>query len=285
MTEQVLELLQRKGNYVQVSGRDYLIKCLNPEHIDRNPSLRIDKDSGIMNCLSCGFKGNIFSYYGVFYSRVPLKIAQLKDKLRKIRDTQFGLDFPKGATPWVKPFRGISVKTLKHFEAFYTNTDEALEDRIVFPIRDILGRIQVFCARHVLSDGNPRYLNYPRHTQLPLFPAKVEDTTVQSIILVEGIFDMINLYDKGLTNVVCTFGTNPLMKDTKDKLIPYKIQGISKVFILYDPDQAGKKAAKELKPLIEAAEFEVEIIDLPDGIDPGDLDQENVTAIKAYVQN
>ena len=198
---------------------------------------------------------------------------------------QFGLDFPKGATPWVKPFRGISVKTLKHFEAFYTNTDEALEDRIVFPIRDILGRIQVFCARHVLSDGNPRYLNYPRHTQLPLFPAKVEDTTVQSIILVEGIFDMINLYDKGLTNVVCTFGTNPLMKDTKDKLIPYKIQGISKVFILYDPDQAGKKAAKELKPLIEAAEFEVEIIDLPDGIDPGDLDQENVTAIKAYVQN
>ena len=33
------------------------------------------------------------------------------------------------------------------------------------------------------------------------------------VILVEGIYDMLNLQDKGLTNAVCTFGTKNINED------------------------------------------------------------------------
>ena len=62
----VYELLKKQGHNLQPSGQDYLISCLNPEHEDQHPSMRVDQATGIFNCLSCGFKGNLFKYYGVF---------------------------------------------------------------------------------------------------------------------------------------------------------------------------------------------------------------------------
>jgi DNA primase len=117
---------------------------------------------------------------------------------------------------------------------------------------------------------------------MPLFPPQMPSDT-RSIVLVEGIFDMLNLYDKGLQNVVCCFGTNTLQSETKEKLMAYKAQGITHVFLLFDGDEAGEKAAKQLKPLIEQQEFVVEIIKLPEGSDPGELDEFDVKSIAEYI--
>ena len=56
----VVDILQERKLEFKVSGRDYLVRCLNPEHEDRNPSMRIDNITGIFNCFSCGYKGNLF---------------------------------------------------------------------------------------------------------------------------------------------------------------------------------------------------------------------------------
>jgi DNA primase len=279
----VLDLIQKNGLQFQVSGRDYLIKCLNPEHPDTNPSFRVDRVSGIAHCFSCGFKTNIFKYYGVFTNPIPIKIAKLKEKLQDLKTQVTGLDLPAGATPYTKTFRGISAQTLKHFEAFYTHQVEKLQDRIIFPIRDITGKTVAYVARHTLSNGNPRYINYPSKVQLPVFPPQVP-AGYKSLVLVEGVFDMLNLYDKGLKNVTCTFGTNTLQADTKLKLLPFKAQGITHIYILFDGDDAGKKAAQILKPIIEESEFIVEIVKLPDDTDPGDLDQLDVQSIAEYIK-
>ncbi len=279
----VLDLIQKNGLQFQVSGRDYLIKCLNPEHPDTNPSFRVDRISGIAHCFSCGFKTNIFKYYGVFTNPLPIKIAKLKEKLQDLKTQVTGLDLPAGATPYTKTFRGISAQTLKHFEAFYTHQVEKLQDRIIFPIRDITGKTVAYVARHTLSNGNPRYINYPSKVQLPVFPPQVP-AGHKSLVLVEGIFDMLNLYDKGLQNVSCTFGTNTLQADTKLKLLPFKAQGISHIYLLMDGDDAGRKAAQILKPIIEESEFIVEIIKLPDDTDPGELDQLDVQSIAEYIK-
>jgi DNA primase len=95
---------------------------------------------------------------------------------------------------------------------------------------------------------------------------------------------MLNLYDKGLKNVVCTFGTNTLQNDTKLKLLSFKAQGVSHIYMLFDGDDAGERAAQTLKPLIEESEFIVEIIKLPDGTDPGELDQFDVQSIAEYIK-
>jgi len=282
MTDPVLQLLQKNGLNYTISGRDYLVKCLNPDHEDTHPSFRIDRVNGAAHCFSCGFKTNIFKYFGVFTNPVPLRVANLKRKLETLKTVE-SLSYPAGYTPWTKPFRGISIQTLKYFNAFYTNQVEKLQDRIVFPISDVTNQIKVFVGRHTLSNVNPRYINYPNGVQLPLFPSYLKQSN-RSIVLVEGIFDMLNLYDKGMKNVICCFGTNTLQNNVSEKLLPFKAQGVTNVYILFDGDEAGEKAAKQLKPLLEKDEFIVEILKLPDGVDPGELDQIDVQSIKEYIQ-
>jgi len=282
MSDPVLELINKNGLQFSVSGRDYLIKCLNPDHEDSNPSFRVDKVSGVAHCFSCGFKTNLFKYYGVFTNPIPIKIAKLKEKLAELKVGTFGLDLPLGHTPYTKQFRGISPQTLKKFGAFYTNQVEKLQDRIIFPIKDITDKIVVFVGRHTLSNGNPRYINYPSGVRMPVFPTHLP-SGYQSMVIVEGIFDMLNLYDKGLENAVCAFGTNTLQNNTGEKLLPFKAQGITHIYILFDGDDAGAQAARNLKPLIEQEGFIVEIITLPDGVDPGELDQFDVKSIAEYI--
>lgn len=282
MSDPVLELIQKNDLQFTVSGRDYLIKCLNPEHNDSNPSFRVDKVTGVAHCFACGFKTNLFKYYGVFTNLVPMKIVALKEKLDALKKFGKELELPQGYTPWTKQFRGVSPATLKHFGAFYTNQVEKLQDRIIFPIKDITNKTQVFVGRHTMSNGNPRYINYPQGVKIPLYPAHLP-SGYSSMVLVEGLFDMLNLYDNGCENVVCTFGTNTLQNETKQKLLPFRAQGITHVYILFDGDDAGRSAAKTLKPLLEAEGFITEIVDLPDGNDPGDLDAENVRSIAEYV--
>ena len=98
-----------------------------------------------------------------------------------------------------------------------------------------------------LGPAENKYLISPPRAKLPLFPSKPA-VVEGKVLLVEGIFDMLNLYDKGLTNVVCGFGTK---KITKEKLNLLKIQGVTGIDIFFDGDDAGQKAAKEVAGLIE----------------------------------
>jgi DNA primase len=283
MSNPVQELLQSKGVAFNNSGKDFLTKCLNPDHNDSNPSFRIDKVTGVSHCFSCGFKTNIFKFYGILTNNVSIKVVKLKDKLRELKESHDGLEPLKGTKPFTKPFRGISSKTLKEFEAFYTDTDSEMEDRIIFPIKDVRNKTTAYVGRHLLSDANPRYLIRPTHAVVGVYPVILADRP-NNIVLVEGIFDLLNIYDKGMRNAVCTFGTSKLFNDTAAKLLPYKVMGVEKVFILYDADKAGQEAAAKIKPLIEEAGFLVEIIDLPEGSDPGDLDQDSVDMIIEYTK-
>lgn len=282
MEDPVLKLLNDNKLSYSVSGKDYLIKCLNPEHDDSNPSLRVDKLSGIAHCFACGWKRNLFKHYGVLTSNASIKVQKLKEKLKELK-TPVEVSYPDDSTPYRQVFRGISVSTLRHFEAFYTHSVEKLQDRIVFPIKDVSEKTIAFVGRHVLSDANPKYVNYPSGVSLTMLPAKLESPST-NLVIVEGIFDMLNLWDNGLHNVSCVFGTQSLAYNTSMKLLPFKAQGVSKIFILFDGDTAGRKAAKDLEPIIEKEGFSVEIIDLPDDRDPGDLDKDEIAQIREYTR-
>jgi len=283
MSDPVLELLKSKGVPFQISGKDYVTKCFNPDHNDTNPSFRIDRMTGIAHCFSCGFKTNIFKYYGLLTNNVSVRVAKLKEKLNILKESSAGLDPLEGAKPVTQAFKGISTQTLKHFKAFETDQVEKMLDRIVFPITDVRGKTVCYVGRHSMSNGNPRYVNYPSGATIPLFPAKFTEK-YRTIVLVEGIFDMLNCYDKGLKNTVCTFGTSKLLSDVPQKLLSYKVMGIEKIFILYDGDDAGREAARKIQPLIEEAGFITEIIDLPEGQDPGVITQEDVNSLIEYTK-
>lgn len=242
------ELLRAKGIEFRPSGKDYLIRCLNPDHEDRNPSLRIDKTTGIFNCLSCGYSGNLFNHFGEKPDWLQIRRERLKSVINDKLVEASGLSIPDNAVPFDQDWRGISASTFMKFEAFQHSNPEFI-GRVVIPVRSITNKIVAFCGRHQ-GQVDPKYLFHPSGVRLPLFP--IVKPIQGRILLVEGIMDMLNLHDKGLTNAVCAFGVNTV---TVDKLNILKIQGISGIDIFFDNDDAGQSGASKLKDLLEQQEI------------------------------
>jgi len=268
----VEELLQSKHVPFMPKGKDYVVSCLNPEHDDNNPSMRIDQITGIFHCFSCGFKGNVFVHFGEKASFLHLRRELVKKKIREKRAESVGLPFPRSALPYVGNWRNIKPETYRKFEAFQEH--EAFVGRIVFPIRDISGRIVAFNARH-MTGGTPKYLISPPGARMPLFPAKI-DPIQASVILVEGIYDMINLHDKGLTNAVCCFGTRNI---NEEKLSILRLQGIEEAIVFFDGDEAGQTAAAKVQEMCENVDLLTRNINVVD-IDPGALTENQVEKLK-----
>ena len=276
----VEELLNKQSVSFRPSGNDYLVECLSPDHQDSNPSMRIDKITGVYNCLACGFSGNIYRFFNVNVSMLDNRVLFLKSKIREMYQNNFTI--PKGAAPFYAPFRDISVETLNKFQAF-THSD--YEDRIVFPLRNESGNLAGFNARHMYSDAQPKYLFDPPNMKVDLYPYDAKPIN-SSIILVEGLFDMLNLHDKGLTNTVCCFGTafgstkkHKTQKANLSRLLNFKLRGVTKIYIMYDGDLAGRSASKNLMSYIQK-DFIVEEVELEDDVDPGNLTHEDVQNLK-----
>jgi DNA primase len=272
------ELLTAQGIEFRPSGKDYLIRCLNPDHEDRNPSLRIDKTTGIFNCLSCGYSGNLFNHFGEKPDWLQIRRERLKSMISdKLVETS-GLSIPDNAIPFDQDWRGISASTFRKFEAFQHSNSEFI-GRVVFPVRSITGKIIAFCGRHQ-GQVDPKYLFHPTGARLPLFP--IVKPIQGRIILVEGIMDMINLHDKGLTNAVCAFGVN---KVTVDKINILKIQGVSGIDIYFDNDEAGQNGSAKLKELLESNELTSRNIIFGKVKDPGELTALQVIKLKETLYN
>ena len=270
----VIDILNDRQIKVKEAGRDYQILCINPEHDDGNPSMRVDKVTGVYHCFSCGYKGNIFSKFGAEPNHIDMKVARLQEHIRTmLNDTNLVL--PADAVPFCRDYRGISAHTYMEVDAFTSNERDSYKDRVMFPVYDIRGNIKVFIGRSLHSDVESKYLFYPKHVTPPLFPAHPE-IWKNSLIIVEGIFDALNLMDKGCYNVISAFGTHTLLKTYEEKLSHYKILGVNKFYIMFDGDDAGLVAGRKLDKILNANGFNAEIIELPKDLDPGDLTDKNI---------
>jgi DNA primase len=268
----VEELLEKQKIPFRMSGRDIVISCLNPDHADRNPSMRIDRATGIYHCFSCSFKGNLFSRFNVIVSKLQVRRETLAKKLESIKLENVGLRLPESLEYFEKDYRGISSETYKQFKAFTHLGD--FKDRIVFPIYDITGKITAFNARSFDDQIKPKYLIYPRQVSLPLFPLTAKPKG-GSIILVEGIFDMLNMHDKGITNTMCTFGTSTV---NEERLKLLSLLGCTKLYTFFDGDDAGQEGANKVAELAKSLGFQVDNIFFR-GRDPGSLSRKQIDKV------
>jgi DNA primase len=271
----VKELLDKKKIYHKTSGRDFVINCLNPEHDDSNPSMRVDQVLGIFHCLSCGYKGNIFHYFGEKFNKIDTARETLHRKIEDIRAESVGLRFPEDYALLETDYR-VSVETLREFEAFRSSSKD-YSNRIIFPIRDLKDKIVCFIGRSEDPyEKKQKYKIYPDRAKVPLFPLSKAVPLQGKFLLVEGLFDMLNLWDNGYRNVVCSFGTSTV---SKEKIELLKMMGATGIDICFDPDDAGQVAAEKVKELIEEQEMDVRNINLRD-TDPGDLTPNRASRLK-----
>ena len=274
---EAVKLLEEKAVDYKLQGKDAVIKCLNPEHDDSNPSMRVDKVTGMFHCFSCGFKGNLFTHFGAPQSPMEVKRYMLKEKIAEKKASSIGLKMPAGAVMYNGTLRNISADTLKIWSAFIWDDGDKFTGRVIFPIRDITGKTVGLIGRLLRDDPTrPKYHIYPPGLKLPLCPAKPK--MIQNrIILVEGIFDALNLWDKGLKNAVCCFGTQSV---DWVKLSILKMQGATGVDIMFDGDEAGQMAATKVESICDQLGLAHQTIKLKQGNDPGNFTDKGVATLK-----
>ena len=141
--------------------------------------------------------------------------------------------------------------------------------RLMFPILDALGRHVGFGGR-VIGEGEPKYLNSP---ETPVFSkgkllyglnaAKLGARREDRMLVVEGYFDVVRLMTAGVDEVVAPLGT--ALTEAQAALVTRYAKS---VYLLYDGDAPGQKAAFRSGDELLRQGAAVFIVTLPDGEDP-----------------
>lgn len=145
------------------------------------------------------------------------------------------------------------------------------EDRIIFPIKDHMGRFCGFGGRiYQPHDKRSKYYNsrendfFIKGTILfGLDNAKKSIQQTGNVFLVEGYTDCIAMVEHGYPNTVATLGTACTLAHLK-LLARYA----NYVYLLYDSDTAGQEAMLRLTHMCWQANMELKVIQLPQGQDP-----------------
>jgi len=151
---------------------------------------------------------------------------------------------------------------------------DRFRDRAMFPIRDFIGRVVGFGARFMGEDkSQAKYINSPQNeiydksrVLFGLFEAKNEIRHKSSTILTEGYADVITMSQAGILNVVASSGT--ALSTQQLQLLK---RFANKIYICYDSDEAGQKAAETAAETALTESFDTKIIVLPQGEDPDSL--------------
>lgn len=143
-------------------------------------------------------------------------------------------------------------------------------NRAMFPIMDVHNKVIGFGGR-VMGDGEPKYLNSP---ETPIFDKSrnlyglnfARTTKKPQFLLCEGYMDVIALHQAGFDNAVASLGTaltaghaNLLKRYTKE------------VYLTYDSDGAGVKAALRAIPILKEVGITTKVINMRPHKDPDEF--------------
>ncbi|MEK9530850.1 MAG: DNA primase, partial [Flavobacteriaceae bacterium] len=155
------------------------------------------------------------------------------------------------------------VKEERQFDRF--------KGRVMFPIHSMSGRVLGFGGRILTQDKKAaKYMNSPESdiynkskVLYGLYQAKKTIAKEDNCFLVEGYTDVIQLHQRGITNVVSSSGT---------ALTPEQIRLIRRlttnITVLFDGDAAGLRASLRGVDLILEAGMNVRVCTFPAGEDP-----------------
>lgn len=125
---------------------------------------------------------------------------------------------------------------------------DRFKNRIIIPIMDVNSNTIAFGARAIMEGQNPKYLNSPdssiynkSNVLFGLNRAKDYIKQEDSVIIMEGYFDVISAHVAGVQNAVASCGT--ALTPQHIKLIA-RYSPSRKIYLAFDSDSAGQKATK-----------------------------------------
>ena len=243
---EIKEYVERKGWEYKVEGEEIICKvcpiCNTPKW-----KFYINSKSGLYHCWICeankvpmgsGHISNLKSYLGDVIPLTPISGQQeaKKDPDFTEKAEYYHSCLSKGARKYLAK-RMVSEEVIKEIKI--GQAEKAGEYFISIPIWEN-GTVKNIKYRKI-TNNNPEIPKYIREEggksllMIRNFPIPVE------VILTEGEIDTLTLWSQGYTNVVGnTGGAGTLLPEWYDIL-----NTTQKVYVCYDNDQVGQKAAKE----------------------------------------
>lgn len=185
-------------------------------------------------------------------------------------------------------------------------TYDRFRGRIMFPIRDITGRVIAFSGRIFPEESDPpktsqsdvrptaatqqfrqaKYLNSP---ETPVFEksrvfygldqAREGIRTLKAALLVEGQIDLLMAHQSGYRNAVATSGT--AFTDAHAGIIKRYTPNL---LLAYDGDSAGISAAGRAAGVALRLGLDVKVAKLPPGKDPADILKEDKELFRSSIK-
>lgn len=159
---------------------------------------------------------------------------------------------------------------------------DRFRNRLIIPIHDDRGQVVAFGGRALSDEDKPKYLNSPEtivyhksNVLYGFYQAKDAIRERKAAIVMEGYFDVMSAHLAGITEAVGSCGT--AMTDSHLKLLTRF--GAETVYLAFDSDEAGLKAALSaiqlIEPYMDGGNLQLKVLIVPDGKDPDDFLRQN----------
>lgn len=189
---------------------------------------------------------------------------------------------------------------------------DRFRNRIIIPIQNEQGEYIAFGARAIEEGQNPKYLNssdspiYNKSRILyGLYTAKEAIKQEDSVVIMEGYFDVISAQAHGIHNAIASCGTSMTLEHVK---MLSKYTRSRRIYLSFDTDLAGQNATKRGGELIKSAfsglgnikQFdeshistnddkyacEIRVVSPPEGKDPDEfIRSSGADAFKSYIEH
>ncbi len=198
-------------------------------------------------------------------------------------DQTNGMLLKEGFTKKMLVSSGLAMTKETTFEHIY----DRFRGRLMFPVKDSLGRVVAFGGRALKKDQEPKYLNSPEtaiyHKSNILYgfsAAKVELKHQETVLVVEGYMDFLAAYQAGVKNVVASSGTAFTLQQLR-LLQPF----VKSIILGFDMDLAGQEAAKRAFELCMDHDLQINVLELPSGKDIAEFSLEHAAELVQLVSS
>ena len=191
----------------------------------------------------------------------------------------------------------ISLSGIYYLDEKKNQYVDRFRNRIIFPVKNLNGNVIALGGRSLFKNAFAKYINSPEtefykkgNNLYNINAAKEYRDKTDSVFIVEGYMDVVNLHKFGLENTVANLGT--AMTERQMELV-WKF--FKNPIICLDGDDSGKKAAiraaEKLFPIMKP-DNNVYFLTLPDNLDPDTFINEkgkdafiNLLNTKTSIQN
>lgn len=248
----------------------------------------------IFHCFACGASGTVLDFVAA------MEGCTLREAAEKLQPGVRPINGPEASLPWKERVtekkrvplplgfvlrgvdcahayltaRGIEPQTAGHFGVGFYAGPGLLRGRLVIPIHNAQGELVAYCGRS-LDGATPRYQFPPgfRKSEMLFNFHRAATSGEPAVVLVEGFFDCLKVYQAGLRSVVALMGA-VLYRSPERALREHFRQ----VVLMLDGDAAGRKGSRIIADRLRR-HCSVRMVELPANVQPDQLSADTIRDI------